>query len=148
MEVIGAVASILQLIDATVVAAKYVHEVKGSTREREKLRDELNSLVTLLSEIKAKAEKAHRMNTSVPHTNALTRDGGPLTALEVSVGHLNKQLVAVSPQQPPAGSSRWKVAAMKRSLVWPMQKPKCLELLNDVERTKSLAILALQQDTM
>lgn len=56
---IGLAASIVQLIDATTKAYKYLNEVKHATKERAELAMEAANLVPLLTSLRNRVEKAY-----------------------------------------------------------------------------------------
>ena len=56
---IGIAASIVQLIDATTKARKYLNEVKHATKERAELAMEAANLVPLLTSLHNRVQKAH-----------------------------------------------------------------------------------------
>ena len=155
MEAVSATASILHMIEAVSSATRYIHEVKGGASEREKLRSELGRLVNLLNELKIKANEAEQQQpNSYPGTSALAQPTGPLAALQESTETLSKLL---SPYRRLEGSSTsttttavrdWAFSDVRPGLAWPKRKRTYSETLGDVERTKSLISLALQQDLM
>ena len=57
--VIGLAASIVQLIDSTAKAYKYLNEVKHATKERADLAMEAANLVPLLTSLRNRLEKAY-----------------------------------------------------------------------------------------
>ncbi len=56
---IGLAASIVQLIDATTKAYKYLNEVKHATKDRAELAMEAANLVPLLTSLRNRVEKAY-----------------------------------------------------------------------------------------
>ena len=155
MDAVSAAASIIHMIEAVSSATRYIHEVKGGASERERLRSELGRLVNLLNELKAKAYGSEQQQpNNYPRTSALAQPTGPLVALQESIETLTKHLSPYRRVKGPSTSAtntavrQWAFFDVRTGFAWPKRKRTCSEALGDVERTKSLILIALQQDLM
>lgn len=146
MEAIGAVASLIQIIDAAVASIDYLNEVRASSRNRKKLRDEATALKGLLLQLSEKLNQAEqRNNAGSVGTRLLNGPSGHLATLGNSLSELTARLGRSVPQ---TNSIRDKLRVLPQKLAWPSDKKKCMEILGCIERTKTFVILALQQDIM
>jgi hypothetical protein len=139
MEVVGGIASILQIIDITIRAFHYVKDVRGSTRNQELLKHEAAGIQHLLETLKAKIEEAnknHSLTTS--NISLLGVENGPLQQAKSAMEELTAQLT-------PPGSKLGRISSFE----WAFQKKKsCAEILIRIQRLESLIGLALQQDIL
>lgn len=140
-------ASIVAVLQLTSVVAKYLKDVKGGAGYRLRLRDEIRGAVALLEMLKDRIEDEDDddegdrdggggdMSAWRESVQQLAVPDGPLDQFKKSLERLVKKLV-------PAGTFQ----IMKKSLTWPFDKKDVDEILQSIERQKSLFSLALEND--
>ncbi|OCK88179.1 ankyrin [Cenococcum geophilum 1.58] len=148
MEAIGALASIIQVVDGSIASLKYLNEVKASPKERSALSQEASTLGGLLAEMKTRVDEAQRRNDDLSsRTRSLGIPNGPLDQSKQALEELIKQL-----SSPSSGASRpakrSKLGEIRRNLAWPFHRSNCAMLLSQIERTKAAIQLALTQDLL
>lgn len=112
MEAVGGIASILQIINATIRAFHYVQDVRGSARDQELLKHEAAGIKHLLETLKARIEEAknnHSLTTS--NISLLGVENGSLQQAKSAMEELTAKLT-------PLGSKPGRISSFK----WPFQK--------------------------
>ena len=129
--VLGLVASIVQLIDATSKVIKYINEVKDTPKERETLAQEAANLMPLLMTLKQRASSSDESWFSA--VRLLGVPEGPVPQLQTAMEQMGTTL---------------KKRRKRRGgdLLWPSDEKECIVILSKIERMKSLIALALQDD--
>ncbi|KAI0902853.1 ankyrin [Ustulina deusta] len=136
--VVGFLASIIQLIETTAKAISYVNDVKDAPTERAQFARHASSLLALLTDLRYRVEEAK--SASEPWFGTLHGLGvkrGPLDQLEDQMGCLAMQLL-------PLSIGRFQNA--RKALSWTLDKKEIVEVLVQIERVKTLVMLALQND--
>ena len=139
MEVVGAVASIAQLINITAKTIKYLNSVKDASEDRSRLLQETSSLLPLFISLQGKVEAAknHQSVEWLRHVRDLAVENGPLDQLRSALEHLAKRL-----------KPRHGLKGVAYAFVWTLHKDESEALLARIERVKSTIILALHGDTL
>jgi hypothetical protein len=145
MDGIGAAASFIQIIDTSLIALKYLNEVRASSKDRAALVREASSLRLLLDELKSTIKEAERRSDDLSaKTRSLGIQNGPLGQAKNALEELTTQLTP----DPSNSSSNRKIREIWRKFAWPMKKRSCIELVSQIERMKTSVALALQQDLL
>jgi hypothetical protein len=134
-EVLGVASSIISALQLAQAVTKYLHEVKDASDAREKLLQEIKSAVKILetlTDLDLKSEATLRRWSS---TFDLLQT--PLGLFSASLSRLEKRFT----------SSKGSVK-VKEALRWPFQTAEIKQIINSMERQKSLFILALQRDDL
>lgn len=131
---IGLVASIIQLIDVTAKAVKYLNDVKDAPKDRQRLALEVTSLLTLLTNLRYQMEEAEATDTWFICLRSLGEENGLLDQFSGAMEALVKKL------KPEGGMQRY-----SRALIWTLEKKEVMEILNKIERLKSTITIALQE---
>ncbi|KAI9812194.1 MAG: hypothetical protein M1827_004860 [Pycnora praestabilis] len=129
-EVIGCVSSIITLLGLAEEVSTFIREVKDSVGERKRIQDEIDAVRNILSSLKILIElpgEAYLLTTKSL--------GFPLTNLRTILARLALLL------RPGVGLDK-----AVRAVKWPFQKEEAREILDGIERLKTLFILALQND--
>jgi hypothetical protein len=132
---VGLAASIVQLIDATTKAIKYLNGVKDAPKERATLAREGSSLLALFIDLRYRVEEAKSTDTWFTGVRSLTGEGGPLGQFKDIMEELAKKL------KPEAGIKKF-----GKALIWTLDKNEISNILSKIERLKTLVTLALQKD--
>ncbi|KAI9774337.1 MAG: hypothetical protein M1840_004231 [Geoglossum simile] len=138
--VVALAASIVQLIDATTKALKYLNDVKDALRDRATLAREVTSLLPLLTDLRYKVEEASSTHDPwFAGVRTLGVEGGPLDQLKDTMVDLTKKL------KPETGAKNI-CKRLARTLVWTIDKGQINNILSKIERLKTRVSLALQGD--
>ncbi|RYP78164.1 hypothetical protein DL769_003245 [Monosporascus sp. CRB-8-3] len=139
VQVVGLVASIIQLIETTAKVIGYVNDVKDAPTERAQFARHASSLLALLTDLRYQLEEAKI--ASDPWFVAL-RDlgagGGPLDQLQDQMERLATKL------EPSIG----RLKKLGKTLIWAVDKKEIEAVLAQIERVKTLVMLALQNDQL
>ena len=137
LSIIGGFAAILQ-ISATVVS--YIKSVKGAAADRQRLLVGINATTALCQTLSDTAEIDIDpwMNT----LNTLCQlDQGPVAQFTRNLTYLRQKLE-------PGKKTKYHLDEWFQSLKWPFDSEKVNEILEDIERQKSLFTLALTNDSL
>jgi hypothetical protein len=132
---IGLVANIIQLIDATTTAIKYLNDVKDAPKDRATLAREAANLLVLLMDLRCKVEEAEPTDPCFIGVRSLGVKGGPLDQFKEAMENLAKEM------KPQTG-----VKKLGKTLLWTLDKNNISDILSKIERLKTLVILALGKD--
>jgi hypothetical protein len=136
---VGLVAGLVQLIDTTTKVVRYVNDVKDAPSERAHLARHSSSLLALLTDLRYRVEEAK--SASEPWfvaVRGLGVQGGSLDQLRDRMERLATEL------EPSTG--RLRKAGML--FTWAFDKKEIDEVLAQIERVKTLVMLALQNDQL
>lgn len=131
---IGLAASIIQLIDVTAKAVKYLNDVKDAPKDRQRLALEVTSLLALLTNLRYQMEEAEATDTWFRCLRSLGEKYGLLDQFSGAMEALVKKL------KPEGGMQRY-----SRALSWTLEKKEIMDILNKIERLKSTITIALQE---
>ncbi|KAI0868926.1 ankyrin [Hypoxylon argillaceum] len=136
---VGFVASIIQLIETTAKVVRYVNAVKDAPTERAQFARHASSLLALLTDLRYRVEDAKSASeTWFVALRSLGVGGGPLDQLQGQMECLATKL------QPVSNTDRLEKA--RKALAWTLNKKEIVEALAQIERVKTLVMLALQND--
>lgn len=133
--------SIVALLQLTVTITGYLKDVNDGAEDRIKLRDKMRSTSHLLTLLQDHAEDAQLQEKAVISWTSIkppSAHGGPLDQLKETLEKLATKLLP--------HTSRLKNAI--QAVKWPFDKVGVMEILNSIERQKSLFQLALENDHM
>lgn len=136
MDPLSVAASIIAILQATATLVSYVNDVKGApsdqarfAKEAQSLSDLLTNLICRLGEGKAKSEAWYT------HVEALGKLDGPLGQYGVALERLQRKIKG--------GEGLAKIGNV---LLWKFVKEEVASILLQIERIKSLILIALQMD--
>jgi hypothetical protein len=92
VQAVGLAASIVQVIDATTTAIKYLNDVKDAPKDRAMLAREGSSLLVLFIDLRYKVEGADPTSVSLVSICSLGVEGGPLDQFEDTMEELTRKL--------------------------------------------------------
>ena len=134
--IVGLLASVVQLIDATTKAYQYLNDVKDAPRERSTLGREALSLLVLLQDLRDRVENTKDdQDPWFAGVQSLGAPGGPLDQFKACMDPLATKLAPSS-----------KGLAKLRALIWRLDKNAVADIFSKIERVKSIVSLALQKD--
>ena len=128
-------ASIVQLINTTMTAIKYLNDVKDAPKDRSRLALEATSLLMLLTDLRYRVEEVGASDLRLTAVASLGVEKGPLEQFKDAMETLIRKL------KPKTGMEKLGMA-----LLWSLDKKEIDDLLSKIERLKSLIGLALQSD--
>jgi hypothetical protein len=128
-------ASIVTLLQLTGTVVKYINDVGDASKDCARILVEISSVYGLLFSLKDLADRADSQDSGLATLRALAVPEGPLAQLRSDLEQLATRL------RPAAGFRR-----AGKALAWPFTKGEIRDALSNVERQKTLFILALQGD--
>ncbi len=134
LSVTASIAAILQLSRKII---QYLRDLKSTSRDRDTLLCEVASVTSFLSILKDQAQQADSSDTWRTTIASLDVPRGPLEQFKAALERLASKLA------PSKGLEK-----IVNKLIWPFQKQEALEILNIIERQKSLFALAVVNDHM
>ena len=132
---VGLAASIIQLIDVTTKAIKYLNDVKDAHKDRARLAREATSLLALLTDLRYRVEETESTDPWFTAVRLLGVEGGPLERFKRAIVELVRKL------KPGSGMKKF-----SKALLWTLDKNEINNILSKIERLKSRVGLALQED--
>jgi hypothetical protein len=132
---VGLATSIVQLIDATTTAIKYLNDVKDAPKDRATLAREGSSLLALFIDLRYRVEEAESTGPWFTSMRSLGAHGGPLDQFKDAMEELVRKL------KPEAG-----IKKLGKALTPTLDKNEISNVLSKIERLKTLVSLALQKD--
>lgn len=136
MDPVNAVASVVALVGVTLKTVKYVNDMTDVSKERQSLLQESANLLQMLTRLRSIIEDPRRSTTSLDGITRLLAAKGPLDQLREALEQLNDKVKA-----------KRGVPKYMRILVWPLVKEDCKNVLDRMERVKSLISLAFNGET-
>lgn len=134
LSVSASVTAVLQLA-ATVI--KYLNSVRGADSERRRLLSEIFSINSILITLQDQEEKEAQDDTIHQMFKTLRSSNGPLEQLTNILECLKSKLVPIK------GS-----CSVVGPIIWPFKRSEIKDLLEAIERQKTLFTLARQNDLM
>ena len=134
-EVLSTAASIFNLLQLSVTLLKVLQDIRGASRERMRLRDEIRGSICLLEMLKDRIEDEHAREEWSSSLRSLNSPGGPLETFKAALELLTAKLVP---------SSRLKQRI--QPLTWLLDKAEIGKVLAVIDRHKHLFSLALHND--
>jgi len=130
----GLVASIVQLIDTTTTVIKYLNDVEKAPKDQARLAQEATNLLPLLTSMRDTVKEAKTTDQCFSRICSLGSMNGPLDQLKEAMEDLAKKV------QPETGFKK-----ISKALLWTIDKKECNEILEKIERVKTLIVLTLQE---
>lgn len=139
MDPLSLTVSITTLIGATTQVLSYLNDVKTASKERAKLASEATNLLALLTSLRYKAEEVEQERNQWYENirSLLGGANGPLDQFRSALEELAGKLA------PATGLKKF-----SRTLTWTLDKKECIDILDKIERLKTLVGLALQEDQL
>ena len=135
MTVVGFVAALVQLVDATSKAIKYVNDIKDAPKDRARLAREATNLLSLFTDLRYRVEEVDTNDPWFTGLRSLAGEGGPLHDFKIVMEDLTDSLQL--------GTG---VQKLRKALYWTLDKKKSDAILSRIERLKVFISLALQKD--
>ncbi|KAI9830716.1 MAG: hypothetical protein M1819_005380 [Sarea resinae] len=127
--------SIVQLIDATTKAVKYINAVKNAPKDRATLACEASSLLVLFTKLRYRVEDAKSAEPWFDGVRSLGLGGGPLDQFRKTMEELARKLKPDT-----------RMKNLGKTLIWPLEKSDTKGILSGIERMKRLVSIALVGD--
>ena len=129
--------NIIQIIDTTTKAVKYLNDVKDAPKDRALLAQEATSTLVLLTQLGYRLEGTNTIDPWHVGIRSLGALDGPLAQL---LAAMNSLAIKLEP------SSRMRKVA--KVLIWSIEKKESVEILGRIQRINVLISVALQGDQM
>jgi hypothetical protein len=126
-------ASIVAVVQVSVAVVRYLGAVKDTSHDVDKLRTEIDSLQSVVHLALRRLERSEDSNLAPERL--IEAQNGPLQELRVMLEDLEKRLA------PTAGLRK-----ARKAVTWPFRKSEIINIIDAIERQKSLFILMLQLD--
>jgi hypothetical protein len=115
----------------------YLNDVKGASENCSRILTEATNAIGLLYILSGLVDKAGSEETWLDATRSLGVPSGPLEQFKLALERLATRL------GPAAGLSKG-----SKKLVWPFKEKEVLDILNTIERQKTLFMIAIHNDHM
>lgn len=126
-------ASIVAVVQVSVAVVRYLGDVKDTSHDVDRLRREIGSLQNVLLPALQRLKRSEDGNLAPERLTEA--QNGPLQELRVMLEGLEKRLA------PTAGLRK-----ARKAVTWPFQKSEIINIVDAIERQKSMFILMLQLD--
>jgi FtsZ-binding cell division protein ZapB len=137
MDPLSLTVSIAALIGTTTKVLGYINDVKTASKERAKLASEVTNLLVLLTSMRYKVEEIEQeKNRWYDSIRSL------LGGANGTIDQFRSILEELAGKLAPATSLK----KFGRALIWTLDKKECIDILDKIERLKTLIGLALQED--
>ncbi|KAL9100692.1 MAG: hypothetical protein Q9163_003956 [Psora crenata] len=137
MDPLSISASITTLLELTSAVIKYMNDVKGAGKDRQKVLIETSSTSGMLYMLRDQAEEAKEGDPWLLTLRSLNVPKGPIEQFKDALQRLAEKLAPVEG-----------LKKVGKSFAWPFQKGEVMEILHTIERQKTLFIMAHQNDYM
>ena len=137
MDPLGISASITALLQLTGTVIQYLNLVKGAPKDRQRLLSEVCNVSGMLYILEDQASHAKQGDGWSLTFLLLNGPNGPVEQFKTALERLEKKL------EPDKGLGK-----VFKAIAWPFQKEEITEILNVIERQKTLFNLARQNDHM
>lgn len=134
-EALGISSSIIGILHLAATVVQYISDIKDAHESRTRLLAEISSTTGILYSFNALLDLPDAASTWKVTLNLLARQNGPLAQFKAALEGLTKSL------EPKSGLKK-----AGKAIVWPFEKASINEILNNIERQKSMFIYALQND--
>ncbi len=135
MDPLSVSASIVAVLQMTGTVIQYLNSVKGAPKDRQRLLLELSSTSGMLYVLQDQAEESKEGDPRSSTLRLLSLPDGPLAQFKASLEALTSKLAPVD---------GWK--KLGKAFMWPFDKDEIYEIMNAIERQKTLFNLARQND--
>lgn len=135
MAELGIAASIIAVIQMTGTVTQHLASVKGATKDRQNILNELSTVTGILFVLKDQADEAEHDGSWDTTLRALNMPNGPLEQFKAALETLTTKLAPVDG-----------LKKIRKALIWPFQEKEIRDILSTIERQKGLFNLARQND--
>ncbi|KAI0482243.1 hypothetical protein GGR56DRAFT_177205 [Xylariaceae sp. FL0804] len=130
-------ASLIAVIELSCTVVQYISTASGATKERRRLRSEIQACNHFLQEIRDSADDADEPHTWSDTVKALEAPGAPLYRLSVTLRTIESRFKPKTGLKKAIGSLRW-----------PLEEKEVNMLINSIECEKSVLQLSLANDSL
>jgi hypothetical protein len=128
-------ASIIAIVQLSSAVVEYINGVRGATKERKRLRDEVRACEFILQQLKDDADDTEEGEAWSETIKALEGTDAPLGRLWIALNIVKAKL------EPKTGLEK-----TLTSLKWPFSEKEVEKIISLIEREKTLLQLALVND--
>ena len=134
---LGVTASIITILQLSQLVTQTLIDLTSASEDRLRLLYEVIGVSSLLSILKDHAQRVESTDKWRSTIMSLALPKGPLEQFKKALEQVAFKLVPVKG-----------LKKIGKNLIWPFQKTEVLEILNTIERQKSLFALAVENDHM
>ena len=134
---VGLAASIAQLIATTTRAISYINDIKDAPKARARLATEAARLLPSLTSLRYRIEVSTSTDPWFVGVRSLGVEQGPLDQFKEAMEILAEKL-----------NPRYGAKKLRCKLLWTLDKKEIGDILDRIERMKTLVGLALQRDNL
>ncbi|KAF7506336.1 hypothetical protein GJ744_011909 [Endocarpon pusillum] len=135
MDPLSISASIAAVLTLTGTVIQYLNNLKGAPKDRERILLELCNVNGMLYMLQDQAEQAQQADSWSLTLQSLNMPNGPIKQFKTALERLAKRMAPVEG-----------LGKVTKAITWPFQKEEINEILNSIERQKTLFNLARQND--
>ena len=135
MDPLSVSASIVALLQLTSTILGYLSDVKEGPKELQRIWLEISSVLTILIMLQDQADQSEENDSFSSTLRSLNMPDGPFTQFHATMERLSSKLAPVE---------GWR--KIRKAFKWQIEKEEIYEILNTIERHKSLFSLARQND--
>lgn len=136
-EVFGILNSIIAILELSGRVINYVHKAKSASTDSDRILLEISIITGFLSSLRGLISTAESHDVWLDTVRSLDVPNGPIEQYAAFLGRLEGRL------KPVVG---WRKAG--KAVRWPFDKTEVLDILDSIERQKTLFILALENDNL
>ena len=142
---LGVTASIIAVFELTTKLVRYVNTVKEASKDRQTLSKEAINLLSLLSELKDRADEADASKSWNKGILSLNEMDGPLLQFGETLSDLLDKVTLDDDGKLQVVN---RITRARVRLTWSFFKDKVESLLSQIERLKSHISIVLQNDSL
>jgi hypothetical protein len=128
---------IITILQLTGCVVKYLSDLRDASTACNRILVEISSIAGFLSTLKRLVDEAESGEVWLATVASLNEPNGPLAQFESALTRVRTRL------EPVVGLRR-----AGRAIVWPFSKGEVTDILNTIERQKTIFILAMEDDHM
>ncbi|KAL8719944.1 MAG: hypothetical protein Q9225_003121 [Loekoesia sp. 1 TL-2023] len=137
MDPLSLTASLVAVGRLAATATSYLKQIKAGSSERVKLREEIRNVAYMLDILNDRVDDVENPEKELLTIRSLAVNGGPLDQLRSALELLATKLA-------PHG----RLKQISRPMLWPLSRKDVHDILNTLERQKSLLSLAIENDNV
>lgn len=136
MDPLSISASVIALLQLTATVVSFLNDIKSASKDQRQCAVEASNVFALLTNLKYRLEDASQLTDPWYNTvRALAIQNGPLDQYKAALERL------LAKATPKTGSRK-----ITSTLLWTFNKGEATEILERIERLKSLIMIALEMD--
>jgi hypothetical protein len=136
MDPLSITASVITVLQLSAKVLSYLADVKCASKDRETCELEISNLYSLLIKLRSRLEEGSSGESWYTAVRALGIEHGPLDQFKQALEQLQAKI-----------TGKGKSQKIRDALIWKFSKEEVRNILDRIERLKTLVNIALQQDS-